>query len=127
MRAYTVLAVAAISLIAASGCQRHKKAGFGGPPPAYPGSYAQSCRSITTLDGGYISAECADEKGRFVTSFLQAAACKGDIGNNNGMLNCSGAVATTAKPDLLPPGASDTPVSAAASDAPVAAPGGVKP
>ena len=133
MRLRTVLAVAAISLIAATGCQRHKKSAFQGPPPAYPGSYAESCRNITTLDGGYISAECASQKGVFNLTYLQAAACKGDIGNNNGVLNCSGAVATTTKPALLPPAASDAESDAAASDAPVqaapakAAPDGVKP
>ena len=122
MRAHTVLAVAAISLIAATGCHRHKKSAFQpAGPPAYPGSYAQSCRSIVTLDGGFISAECADEKGKFVTTYLQAAACKGDIGNNNGALVCNGAVATTTKPILAPP-ASDAASGAAASDAAVEAP-----
>ncbi len=131
MRVHTVLAVAAISLIAATGCHRHSRKDFPpAPPPAYPGSYAQSCRNITTLDGGFISAECADEKGKFVTTYLQAAACHGDIGNNNGVLVCGGAVATTTKPNLLAPPASDTPASdtAAASDsAPVKAPDGLKP
>jgi len=138
MRAHTVLAVAAISLIAATGCHRHKKSDFPpAPPPAYPGSYAQSCRSITTLGGGFISAECANEKGKFDTTYLQAAACHGDIGNNNGVLVCNGAVATTTKPVLAPP-ASDTESDAAASDAPAkeapakpvsakAAPDGLKP
>ena len=108
MRVYTVLAVAALSLIAATGCHRHSKKDFPpAPPPAYPGSYAQSCRAITTLDAGYISAECADEKGKFVTSYLQATACRGDIGNNNGMMVCNGAVASTTKPVIQPPGASD--------------------
>jgi hypothetical protein len=122
MRVHTVLAVAAVSLIAATGCHRHKKSDFPpAPPPAYPGSYAQSCRNITTLDGGYISAECANEKGKFDTTYLQAAACHGDLGNNNGTLVCNGAVATTTKPLLQPPAASDAASDAAASDAPVAA------
>jgi len=120
MRVHTVLAVAAISLIAATGCHRHSKKDFPpAPPPAYPGSYAQSCRNITTLDGGYISAECADEKGKFNTTYLQAIACRGDIGNNNGTLVCTGAVATTTKPVIQPPAASDTAASdAAVSDTP---------
>lgn len=117
MRAHTVLAVAAISLIAATGCHRHKKSAFPqATPPAYPGSYAQSCRAITTLDGGYISAECANENGAFDTSYLQATACHGDIGNNNGTLVCNGAVASTTKPVLAPP-TSDAASDAAASDA----------
>ena len=118
MRAHTVLAVAAISLIAATGCHRHKKSAFPpAAPPAYPGSYAQSCRSITTLDAGYISAECADEKGKFITTYLLATACKGDIGNNNGVMVCNGATGSTTKPVVAPPGASDTASDAAASDA----------
>jgi hypothetical protein len=140
MRVHTVLAVAAFSLIAATGCHRHSKKDFPpAPPPAYPGSYAQSCRAITTLDAGYISAECADEKGKFVTTFLQATACHGDIGNNNGIMVCNGAVATSTKPVIPPPAASDTAQSGdAVSDAPVteapakaatvkAAPDGLKP
>ena len=124
MRVHTTLAVAAISLIAATGCHRHSSKDFPpGPPPAYPGSYTQSCRNITTLDGGYISAECANEKGRFDTTYLQADACRGDIGNTNGALVCNGAVATTTKPILPPPGASDEASGAAVSDAsPLAAP-----
>jgi hypothetical protein len=119
MRLHTVLAVAAISFIAATGCHRHKRSDFPpAPPPAYPGSYAQSCRSITTLDAGYISADCANAQGKFDTTYLQADACHGDIGNNNGTLVCNGAVATTTKP-VAPP--SDDASDEAVSDAPAAA------
>jgi hypothetical protein len=123
MRAHTVLAVAAFSLIAATGCHRHSKKDFPpAPPPAYAGSYAQSCRNITTLGAGYISAECADEKGKFVTSYLAAATCHGDIGNSNGMMVCNGAVATTTKPVIQASAASGAATSGdAVSDAPVAA------
>ncbi len=140
MRVYTVLAVAALSLIAATGCHRHSKKDFPpAPPPAYLGSYAKSCRSITTLEAGYISAECADAKGKFVTTYLAAAACHGDIGNNNGVLVCNGAVATTTMPVIPQPAASGVAASGdAVSDAPVkeapaktasvkAAPDGLKP
>jgi hypothetical protein len=116
MRVRTVLAISAMAIFAATGCGRHKKAAFQpGPPPAYTGSYAQSCRNITGLDGGFISAECADARGQFQPSYIQASACKGDIGNNNGVLVCNGATASTTPPTAIPDAASD----AAASDAPV--------
>lgn len=116
MRVRTGLAVAAIAIFAAAGCGKHKKAAFHpGPPPAYPGSYAESCRNIAAVAGGYISAECANSKGQFDLSYLQASTCHGDIGNNDGLLVCNGATATTTAP---PPPASDAAASGApASDA----------
>jgi hypothetical protein len=116
MRLRTALTVAVVSLVAATGCHRHKKSGFSQAPPAYPGSYAQSCRNIVQLSGGFISAECANGKGQFDISYLQAAACKGDIGNSAGLLICNGAVASkTAPPALASDGgsASDMPASGA--------------
>jgi hypothetical protein len=118
MRVRTVLAISAMAIFAATGCGRHKKAAFHpGPPPAYAGSYAQSCRNITSLDGGFITAECADAQGQFQTGYLQASACKGDIGNNNGVLTCNGATASTTAPAAIPTAASDAASDAAASDA----------
>jgi hypothetical protein len=112
MRVRTILMVSVLAIFAASACgKRHKTAFTPGPPPAYPGSYAQSCRNITTLPGGYISAECADSNGRFDLSYIQASICQGDIGNKDGLLVCNGAIATINPP---PPPASDAP----ASDAP---------
>jgi hypothetical protein len=114
MRVRTILTVSVLAIFAASACGRHKKVAFTpGPPAAYPGSYAQSCRNISTLAGGYISAECADALGQFDLSYIQAAACQGDIGNKDGLLVCNGAVATTTPPP--PPTASDAPASDAAS------------
>jgi len=120
MRVRTMLAIAALVLLTATACGKHKKSAFpAGPPPAYAGSYALSCRAITGLDGGFIAAECADTKGHFNVSYLQASVCKGDIGNNNGLLVCNGATATTTPPAVIPgappPVASDA---AASSRAP---------
>ncbi len=111
MHAHKILAVAALSLLALAGCgRRHKHPA--GPPVAFPGTYTQSCRSITTMAGGFVSADCADRKGQFQTSYIKASACKSDLANNDGLLYCSGAIATTSPPSDL--AASD---SAASDDA----------
>jgi hypothetical protein len=60
---------------------------------AQGGSYQASCRNVASLGNGFISAECADGSGRYRSSTLQASACQGDIGNQNGILACNGAVA----------------------------------
>lgn len=114
MRVKTLLAISIVAVFAASGCGKHKRTAFKpGPPPAYPGSYIKSCRNITTVPGGYFSAECANSKGQFDLSYIQATLCHGDIGNNNGLLVCNGAEATTSPPP--PPAASSAPASDAAS------------
>lgn len=59
---------------------------------AQGGSYQGSCRNVTSLGNGVISAECADGSGRYRSTTIQASACQGDIGNQNGMLACNGAV-----------------------------------
>lgn len=61
---------------------------------AQGGSYTASCRNVTSLGNGAISAECADGSGRFRSTTIQANQCRGDIGNQNGMLACNGAVAS---------------------------------
>ena len=60
---------------------------------AQTGSYAASCRNMTSLGNGVMSAECSDGQGRFRSSTIQASACVGDIGNQGGLLVCNGAVA----------------------------------
>jgi hypothetical protein len=128
MRARIALAIAAMAMFAVAGCGKQKKAAIpAGPPrpPAFAGSYVQSCRNITSLDGGFITAECADTQGHFDVSYIKAAACKGDIGNQNGMLTCNGAVATTTPPPPAPASdaaPSDAAVSSAAAAAPPAKP-----
>jgi hypothetical protein len=123
MRARTALAIAAMAIFAAAGCGKQKKAQAPiGAPAAFAGSYIQSCRNIVSLDGGFITAECADARGQFDVSYIKAADCKGDIGNQNGLLVCNGAVATTTPP--VPGPASDTAASdtAVSGAAPASAP-----
>ena len=57
-------------------------------PP--PGSYQQSCRDIR-MQGSTLSALCrrANNRGEQPTA-LNVAHCAGDIGNNNGQLQCNG-------------------------------------
>jgi hypothetical protein len=67
--------------------------GIGAPAFAQSGSYAGSCRN-TQSSNGVLTAECADSQGRFHMSSIPFGQCRGDIGNNNGMLTCNGANAT---------------------------------
>ena len=70
--------------------------GPGGPmPPGGPGrplpggSYQQSCSNIG-LNGSTLVATCKTAKGRMQrTSLANVDRCVGDIGNNNGQLNCN--------------------------------------
>ena len=82
IRNLTLVTVAAVSVFA----------GFAAPASAQQaaGSFQRSCRN-QTVSGGTLSAECADTAGRFHTTSIPFTQCHGDIGNNNGMLNCSGA------------------------------------
>jgi hypothetical protein len=57
------------------------------------GSFQGSCRNTQTA-GGVLTAECADSAGRFHVSSIPYGQCRGDIGNNNGILTCNGAFAT---------------------------------
>jgi hypothetical protein len=70
-------------------------AGLGVSAPAFAqsGSYGGSCRN-TQSAGGVLTAECADSQGRYHMSSIPFGQCRGDIGNNNGMLTCNGASAT---------------------------------
>ena len=127
MRVRNALAIAAVALfaVAVAGCGKHKKtATLPGAPAAFPGTYVQSCRNIISMDGGFITAECADAQGRFQVSYIKAAACKGDIGNKNGALNCNGASATTTPPVFASDvaAASDVAVSDGAASAPPSKP-----
>src|SRR5260370_42296270 len=67
-----------------------------------PGSYQQSCRDIR-MQGSTLIALCrrANNRGEQPTA-LNVAHCAGDIGNNNGQLQCSGGQPAAPPP---PPGA----------------------
>jgi hypothetical protein len=62
----------------------------GGPGRSLPGgSYQQSCNDIS-LNGNTLVAICKAMKGRMQrTSLANVDRCVGDIGNNNGRLNCN--------------------------------------
>jgi hypothetical protein len=63
-------------------------AAYAQAPP--PGSYQQSCRDIR-MQGPTLTAVCQRAKGRGEQlTALNVAHCVGDIGNNNGQLQCSG-------------------------------------
>ncbi len=54
-----------------------------------PGSYLQTCRDIG-MRGGTLYAVCRTVDGRGLrTELRRVRRCVGDIGNNNGMLQCS--------------------------------------
>lgn len=63
--------------------------GPGRPQPVPGGSYQQSCSNIG-LNGSTLVATCKTMKGRMQrTSLANVDRCVGDIGNNNGRLNCN--------------------------------------
>lgn len=64
--------------------------GFSVPASAQSGSYQSSCRNVQS-NGGTLTAECSDGRGSFRSSSINASQCRGDIGNNAGMLSCNGA------------------------------------
>lgn len=53
------------------------------------GTYQQSCGNIQ-MQGNTLTAVCRTTDGRAVQTALGVAGCVGDIGNNNGQLQCSG-------------------------------------
>jgi len=55
------------------------------------GSFEASCRNIN-VDGGMLTAECRDMRGGYHASTIPYRRCRGDIGNNDGILSCDGAV-----------------------------------
>jgi hypothetical protein len=73
--------------------------GYAQAPP--PGSYQQSCREIR-MHGATLTAVCQSARGRGEQlTALNVARCAGDIGNNNGQLQCNGGQPVT--PPSLPP------------------------
>jgi hypothetical protein len=83
-----LLATASLSIFAG---------GLVAPAPAFAqqaaGSFQGSCRNAQSSNG-VLTAECADSNGRYHVSSIASGQCRGDIGNNNGMLTCNGATAT---------------------------------
>jgi hypothetical protein len=56
-------------------------------PPS--GSYQQSCGDVR-MQGSTLIAVCRTTDGRDVQTALNVGSCVGDIGNNNGQLQCNG-------------------------------------
>ena len=61
-------------------------------PPA--GTYQQSCSNIR-MRGSTLTAICRTADGRGMQTALGVANCVGDIGNNNGQLQCNGGQPST--------------------------------
>ena len=66
--------------------------GFSIPASAQSGSFQGSCRNVQSSNGT-LTAECSDGRGAYRSSSINASQCRGDIGNNAGMLSCNGATA----------------------------------
>ena len=60
---------------------------FAQAPPG--GTYQQSCGNIQ-MQGTTLTAVCRTTDGRGVQTALDVGQCVGDIGNNNGQLQCNG-------------------------------------
>jgi hypothetical protein len=67
------------------------------------GSFQASCRDVAVANGS-LSAYCTDMRGQGHTSSIPYRQCRGDIGNNNGLLACNGARATEYFPNQGSPG-----------------------
>src|SRR5690606_9776075 len=61
-----------------------------GNPNIPRGSYTQSCNDIS-VRGGRLYAQCTDTRRNRHATSIDASACRGDIGNVNGLLTCNGA------------------------------------
>jgi hypothetical protein len=61
------------------------------------GSFEQSCRNIG-VSGSLLSADCNDVRGQSHSTTIAYRQCRGDIGNNNGILTCNGAIGTEGQP-----------------------------
>ena len=70
-----------------------------------PGSYRESCRDIR-MQGSVLTALCRRPGGRGEQrTALNVAHCVGDIGNNNGNLECNGGQPASPSPSAgYPPG-----------------------
>ncbi len=53
------------------------------------GSYAQSCND-TRIQNGRLYAQCLDTRRDRHSTSIEFGLCRGDIGNNNGLLTCTG-------------------------------------
>ena len=61
------------------------------------GSFQASCRGVQ-VSGGVLTADCRDRRGNYHVSSIPYPRCRGDIGNNDGLLICNGAEATVQAP-----------------------------
>jgi hypothetical protein len=59
-----------------------------GGPQAPGGSYLRTCR-VESFDGVILTARCRDTDGEMARSRIDVRQCRGDIGNQDGRLNCS--------------------------------------
>jgi hypothetical protein len=55
--------------------------------PIPKGSYTQSCRDLE-VQGSVLTGECRDSRDRWVPASLDLRACRGEVGNSNGVLVC---------------------------------------
>lgn len=56
------------------------------------GTYRSSCHN-SKIANGQLQSECLQPDGKRHLSAINVTSCKGDIGNQNGLLVCNGAVA----------------------------------
>ena len=69
------------------------------------GSFEATCRNID-VERGMLTAECRDMRGGWRVSTIPYRQCRGDIGNNDGVLSCDGAVGEPVGPGGPGPGPS---------------------
>ncbi|MEO6338617.1 MAG: hypothetical protein ABIO39_01150 [Caulobacteraceae bacterium] len=82
------LSIIAASTLAGSGFAAHAQPRV--PPQE---SLGGSCRDVQTLNTGYITAECRDDRGRYRWSTIYGPQCRNEVSNENGVMACRGAEA----------------------------------
>ncbi len=83
------LAAAAIGAFAFSGSSAQAQYRM---PPAQ--SLSGSCENVETLQSGYVTAVCRDDRGQYRWSSIYYPYCRTDLSNRDGILSCVGATAT---------------------------------
>ena len=104
------------SLLLASAAAATVAIGWGIAAPAFAqaGSYQKSCRNYNSANS-VLTGECSDAQGRYHSSTLNIAQCRGDISNQNGMLACNGAQASGGQLVQAAPAPAPAPAPAAAA------------
>jgi len=83
-----LLAAIAAGALTFAGSQAAAQSGYRMSPAQ---SLGNSCEDVQSLDGGYVTAVCRTNDGRYRWSSIYYPYCRSDLSNRDGMLYCVGA------------------------------------